>query len=52
MYKPIEIQGGYEVMDIEKTIRNYTKIYRRALTWAKIADIDGEIAAYEKRLKA
>ena len=38
-------------MDIEKTIRNYTKIYRKALVEAKISDIDGEIAAYEKRLK-
>ena len=34
-------------MDIEKTINNYTKIYRKALSEAKISDIDGEIAAYE-----
>lgn len=38
-------------MDIKKTIRNYTKIYRKALIKAKISDIDVEIAAYEKRLK-
>ena len=38
-------------MDIEKTINNYTKIYRKALVEAKISDIDGEIATYEKRLK-
>ena len=38
-------------MDIKKTIRNYTKIYRKALIKARISDIDAEIAAYEKRLK-
>lgn len=38
-------------MDIKKTIRNYTKIYRKALIQARISDIDVEIAAYEKRLK-
>lgn len=38
-------------MDMKKTIRNYTEIYRKALTKAKISDIDVEIAAYENRLK-
>lgn len=38
-------------MDIEKTIKNYAKIYRKALTEGKISDIDAETAAYEKRLK-
>ena len=28
-------------MDIEKTMNNYTKIYRKALSEAKISDIDG-----------
>ena len=32
-------------MDIQKTIRSYTKIYRKALNRAKIPDIDAEIAA-------
>ena len=39
------------IMDIKKTISNYTKIYRRALVKAKISDIDAEIAVYEKRLE-
>ncbi len=38
-------------MDIKKTIRSYTEIYRKALIKAKISDIDVEIAAYEKRLE-
>lgn len=38
-------------MDITKTIRNYAKIYRWALTAGNIPDIDAEIAAYEKRLR-
>lgn len=37
-------------MDIKKTIKNYTKIYRKALIKDEISDIDVEIAAYEKRL--
>lgn len=32
-------------MDINKTIRSYTKIYRKALINGKIPDIDAEIAA-------
>ena len=38
-------------MDINKTIRSYTKIYRKALINAKISDIDSGIAAYEKSLR-
>ena len=38
-------------MDIKKTIKNYTKIYHKALIEAKISDIDDETIAYEKRLE-
>lgn len=38
-------------MDIRKTIKSYTKIYRKALIKTKIPDIDAEITAYEKRLR-
>jgi len=37
-------------MDIQKTVRRYSKIYRRAIAEAKIPDVDAEIAAYEKKL--
>ena len=36
------------IMDIKKTISNYTKIYRKALIKAKISDIDAEIAMFLK----
>ena len=38
-------------IDIEKTIRSYSKIYRKALVEGKIKDIDDEITIYEKRLR-
>ncbi len=38
-------------MDIQKTIRKYTKIYRKALINAGISDIDAETIAFEKRLE-
>ena len=38
-------------MNIKKTIKNYTKIYRKALIEVKISDIDDETIAYEKRLE-
>ena len=38
-------------MDIEKTIRSYAKIYRKALFEGKIKDVDDEITSYEKRLR-
>lgn len=38
-------------MNIKKTIRHYTKIYRKALIETKISDIDAETIAYEKRLE-
>lgn len=38
-------------MDINKTIKNYTKIYRKVLMKMEISEIDLEISAYEKRLK-
>ena len=38
-------------MDIEKTIRSYAKIYRKALVEGKIKDVDDEITSYEKRLR-
>ena len=38
-------------MDIEKTIRSYSKIYRKALVEGKKKDIDDEITIYEKRLR-
>ena len=38
-------------MDIEKTIRNYAKIYRKALVEGKIKNIDDEITSYKKRLR-
>ncbi len=37
--------------DVEKTIRSYAKRYRAALCNANIADVDAEVAAYEKRLR-
>ena len=38
-------------MGIEKTIRSYSKIYRKALVEGKIKDIDDEIRLYQKRLR-
>ena len=38
-------------MDLEKTIRSYSKLYGKALCNAKIQDVDCELAAYEKRLR-
>lgn len=38
-------------MGIEKTIKNYAKIYRKALIEGKISGIDAEVVAYEKRLR-
>lgn len=37
------------IMDIKKTIRNYTKIYRKALIKAKISDIDTINSGFETR---
>ena len=38
-------------MDIEKTIKNYTKIYRKALVDAKMREINDELTSYESRLR-
>lgn len=38
-------------MDIEKTIRNYSKIYRKALIAGKLPDIETEITSYRARLR-
>ena len=38
-------------MNIEKTIKSYAKIYRKALVDGKIQEIDDEIASYESRLR-
>ena len=38
-------------MDTEKAIKNYGKYYRIALTKAGLDDIDGKMAAFEKRLR-
>ena len=36
---------------MEKTIRNYSKVYRRALTFRDCRDIEAKAAAYESRLR-
>ena len=36
---------------MEKTIRNYSKVYRRALTFRHCRDIETKAAAYESRLR-
>ncbi len=38
-------------MDIEKTIKNYAKIYRKALIAGKFPDIETEITSYRARLR-
>ena len=38
-------------MNIEKTIKSYAKIYRKALVDGKMQKIDDEIASYESRLR-
>lgn len=38
-------------MNIEKTIKSYAKIYRKALTDGELPDIETEVTAYEKRLR-
>lgn len=38
-------------MNIEKTIKSYAKIYRKALVDGKMQEIDDEIASYESRLR-
>ena len=38
-------------MDIEKKIRNYSKIYRKALIAGKLPDIETEITSYRERLR-
>ena len=35
----------------EKTIRNYSKVYRKALTFRNCRDIEAKAAAYESRLR-
>lgn len=36
---------------MEKTIRKYSKAYRKALTFRKCRDIEAKIVAYEARLR-
>ena len=36
---------------MEKTIRNYSKVYRKALTFRSCRDIEAKAAAYESRLR-
>lgn len=37
-------------MDVEKTIKRYTKIYKKALGFANIENVDAESRDYQKRL--
>ena len=37
-------------LNVAKTVKNYAKIYRKALINGQIQNIDDEIASYEKRL--